>query len=514
MRWLGRTIDRVIGELAPERALRRAQARLALSAVTRGYDAGTATRSLGRDDWGLGGVASADALLLGALPVMRERMRELNRNDAIAAAITRAFVDNIVGTGLTPQSSVDYEALGITEDDATAWADAVEAVFRRWVPEADCSDSADFYGLQALAVRKWIEDGESFIHPAMSRAKWRTLETSLEIIEAERIETPPSKREGYEVRQGVEIDATTGAPTNYWVLTEHPGDLSATRQKYTQMAARTRLGRRNIVHLYTKQRPGQTRGVPWMAPVMADLYALSKYEETEQIAARVAACFSVAITRDNADLALRTKEVDERGKSRDYLEPGLVSYLKPGESVSAINPTRPSSTFGEYVTHRLRRIGSAVGLPLELVLLDFSRTNYSSARASLLESRKIFRRLQSTVVALLCQPTWEAVIEEAVLRGKLSAPRGFWDDPAAWCRATWTPPAQGWIDPEAEVASSTAAMAGNLTTLAEECAAQGRDWVDVLRQRSREKAAIARMGLEAEDDLGVQGMPDMETETE
>lgn len=473
------------------RALRRAQARFAATSMGH-YEAAHSER--GNEGW-VATDGSADSMLYWDLKVMRDRSRELNRNDAVASSITRAFVDNVVGTGLVPQSAVDPVALGITDDQALEWGEQIEAVFRRWMPFADATDRLDFFGLQALAYRKRVEDGEAFLHPTMVRSPWRPYETCVETIEAERVDTP-NGTDTKTMRQGIVLSESTGAPVSYWVLINHPGDLfGGTERKFRRVDARTPSGRRNMIHLYSVQRPGQSRGVPLLAAVMSDLHALARYEEAEQVAARIAACFALAITKNDPGSAFQQLAEDATGKKREYLEPGLISHLAPGENVVPINPTRPSSTFPDYVEHRVRRIGAGVGLPLELVLTDFSKTNYSSARAALLEARRTFRREQMHLASTVCQPIWEAVIEEAVVKGEVKPPADFWARKDLWLRASWTPPGWGWVDPKAEVESSQLAIENNLSTLADECAAQGRDWNDVLRQRAREKQRMRELDL-------------------
>ena len=79
-------------------------------------------RSDGRElqDWSTS-KASANADILGDLPELRGRSRDLERNAPIATGAINTVCTNAIGTGLTPQPSVDTEYLaGTVRRDGSA----------------------------------------------------------------------------------------------------------------------------------------------------------------------------------------------------------------------------------------------------------------------------------------------------------------------------------------------------------------------------------------------------------
>jgi lambda family phage portal protein len=169
----------------------------------------------------------------------------------------------------------------------------------------------------------------------------------------------------------------------------------------------------------------------------------------------------------------------------------------PGESITSFNPQRPSATFEPFVDRILRAISAALGLPYELVAKDFSKTNYSSARAALLEARRYFKVRQEWLAQKLCQPVWEMLLEEAYLRGEIDA-GNFYEKGRpmpAWVRARWIAPGWSWVDPLKEVKASREAIAGNISSLADEVAGQGKDWEEILEQRAREEQKRKELDL-------------------
>ncbi len=493
------SLDKAIEAISPAWGLRRAQRRAAYKMLSayRG-----ASRDRLRQNWTPNG-GSADADLLNDLPSLRERSRDLNRNDAFASAITSTVTTNIIGTGLRAQCRLDREVLGLEEEAAHTFEKSAERVFRRWCPHADAGGRMDFYGIQSLVQRQILENGEVILLPLRLKDSWRPYALAYEVIEADRLETPWDKKTDPNIRDGVEL-GDRGEPVAYYIRTRHPGDVILGRAgttvlgKWKRYPARNQFGQRNIFHLYHVKRPGQTRGEPFFAPVLAPFKDLADYMEAELVAARIAACFAAFVKKTNPYDAMvaATSETNTRAQRIQEFEPGMVAYLNPGEDITIANPGRANTSFEPYVLMMLRAIGAALGLPIELVLKDFSKTNYSSARAALLEARRFFKNYQQWIATNLCQPTWELLLEEAWLREELPPVQMFAGNMAdEWFRCRWIAPGWGWVDPVKEVESSTKAIEGNVSTLADECASQGRDWEEVLEQRKREAEKIKELGL-------------------
>ncbi len=522
MDWL----DKAIQTISPSWGLKRMQARAASNVMAqfnrkarRTFEANYrgAEKNRLRADW-LPGGGSADTDLLSDLPTLRHRSRDLNRNSAHAAAITQTVCVNVIGSGMKPQSRVDRETLGIDESDARIFERQAEREWKRFVPFADSGNRMDFWEIQALIQRQILENGEVLVLPIRIKDEpWRPYNLALEIIEADRLATPPSGTSNANIRDGVEL-GERGQPVAYWIRKQHPGDTGfrvKKSQDFIRYPARNPLsGKQNIFHLYHVKRAGQSRGEPFFAPVMTAFKDLADYIEATEVAARVAACFAGFITKEQPfeDVNINADATNALGQREQELEPGMLERLAPGESITFANPQRVDSAFEPFVLAMLRSIGAALGLPLELVLKDFSRTNYSSARAALLEARRFFKYYQQWMASRLCQPVWEMVVEEAWLRGRIPSVNILGDERAAWMQARWIAPGWGWVDPKKEIEASMMAVDGNLSTLADENAAQGRDWEDTIDQRAREQQKIKDAGLVMDAPEPSQAVPEPEEE--
>lgn len=495
-------VDSLVGVFSPASALKRRFARYTMQATFRGGGGGYAgaRHDRLRESWVPRG-GSADQDLLPDLATLRERSRDLARNDALAAGAIQTMGSNVVGTGIRPQSRVDKRSLDISDEEAEAFQYAAERVWQRWEPAADAAQRMSFWEMQALVERQMLLNGEIVVIPEMIDAPGRPYYLALNIVESDRLATPADRRGDKTIREGVEL-GPRGEPVAYWICKSHPGDTRYGRhipdsKNFIRYPVRNKYGRLNVLHLYWVKRPGQTRGEPFFAPVLNAFKDLADYSEAELVAQRVAACIALIVKTSNAfEMATNANSKTQGNQRINEMEPGMVKYLNQGEDIVDFNPARPNAQIDAFMLRSIRKIGTGLNMPYELIFKDFSKTNYSSARAAFLEVRKFFRSEQEWMGKKFCQPVWEMLMDEAFLRDELPA-EGFFDGRRHddWLRAKWIAPGWGYIDPAKEIAAAQEAIKSNLSTYADECAALGRDYEEVFDQAAREKEALRKRGL-------------------
>lgn len=499
---LTRWADGVIGIISPATALKRQQYRAAAQSTKFNHYARSAHDRTRADWYSVQG--SADAEILPDLPGVRGRSRELVSNDSMAASIVQTLVDNTVGTGIRAQSAPDRRMLNVSDEQVIACRTAAEERWQVWSNECEFTGRHDLHSLMRLVTRQWIECGEVFLIRNMkrndpSRAFW----TCFDVIDPDRISSPnnvdrlDTSSGKNQIRSGVEL-TSKGIPVAYHVRLGHPGDgiYDTTRSnEWRRISARDSAGRVNVIHLYRQDRPGQTRGLPWLAPVMGTLDHLARFQEAALVRERVAACFAAFIVKPEHDMGV---PLDATGSSEQRaldLEPGSIEQLLPGEDIRFPNLGGLGQDFSSFMNHNMRQVGAALGLPLELFAKDFSQTNYSSARAAMIEARRVFQQTQHALMRSVLTPMWNLVFEEGYLRGYLGSLPGADADLGPWCKARWVPPGYGWVDPVKEISASQSAIEVGVSTLSDEAAAQGRDWEEVLEQQAREKQRRLELGL-------------------
>lgn len=504
-------LDRAITYFDPVRGQRRFAARGAL-ALAGGYNGGRRDKR-GLSSWTpLGN--SADSDLLPDLPTLRQRSRDLVRNAPLAAGALNTVSTNVVGTGLMLKSRVDREALGWDEEQAAAWQRDTEREWRMWAETTACdvTRTQNFYGLQDLALRSSLENGDVLaLLPFVPRAG-SAYDLRIQLVEADRVGNKDNARDTPQLAGGVALDAY-GAPVGYHIMDQHPGDLLVTKRTWKiYQAFGNRTGRRNVLHLYSKRRVGQTRGAPYFAPVIEVFKQLDRYSEAEVFAAVASAMFAIVTkTDDRGGLSPLESAVTgqtptsgasdtAKGSSWDgTLSAGLAVDLGKNESVEAFAPGRPNPQFDPFMQAVLRQVGVALELPFEVLVKHFT-ASYSAARAALLDLWKFVKVRRNGFADMFCQPVYEAWMEEAVASGRRDAP-GFFDDPllrAAYLGSEWHGDGPGAIDPLKEANAIEKRLGINLTTLEGEMAEyNGGDFESVIGQRARERKKLNDAGLSA-----------------
>lgn len=444
-----------------------------------------------------------------------DRAEDLVNNDPHAVSTISGMAINISGTGFAPQSTLPADVLGISTEAAERFQRQAEWAWQVWAAEADAGGRWPFWGVQYLATWSLLCRGEFFRIPVMLPASGgRTFSLALQGVDPLRVYTPTDKLSDPGVRDGVGL-GPLGQPMEYWV--ENPSRREqAARHGYLASREfariRARIGHRpGILHGFVPREEEQVRGVSVLAPAMKFFKDLSDYLDFELVGAIVAASFPVAVETTNPyGVAAGLTQQTGTSPLRYYQEltPGQVAYLNPNEAIKPINAARPGDTFSPFVERLLRAVGAAAGIPYEVVARDFSKTNYSSARAALLEAWRVFQFYQRWLIACLCQPCWEMVIEEGWLRGMIEIPKGapdFYAMRRAWCRAQWIPPKRGHVDPVKEMRALVEGHNAGFINLDTIAAEMGTDWETLLQQRKRESEYIAKLGMapaaeETEDD--------------
>ena len=489
-------IERAIGALSPSWALERHKARAAM-ALTGGYSGGGYHE---RMSYWQPGVSDADGSIVRDLRELRARSRDLVRNAPIAAGAIETQVSHVVGTGLSLQSRVDAEALGLDDAAAAAWQSAVERRFAVWACSAYCdaAEQQDFYGLQDLAFRAHLESGDAFVVLAKKRRREWPFALALQVIEADRVSNPRFKHDTETMTAGIERD-TGGAAVAVHIADRHPGSHTVGADVvWTRVPMRgASSGRRNVLHLVRKIRPGQSRGVPCLAPIVQTLKQLDRYSLAEVDAAVNSAAMAVFVKMDPEafqdlyDDESRGTLVDSAKRWDGTLKAGAAVNLLPGEDITSPAPGRPNANFDPFVAAVMRQIGIGLGIPYEVLTKHF-QSSYSAARAALLDAWRTFRIRRAWLASTLCQPVYEEWLADEVASGAVDAP-GFFADPmvrAAWCKATWSGDGPGSIDPSKEAEAAGKRIEIGLTTLPEEIMANdGGDWQTKHKVQARVQAA-------------------------
>lgn len=506
-------LERAIEAISPAWAVKRSAARgmmevagrmTALSGTGYGYAGAGYSPRMG--DW-MAGVGDADADTVPDLLDLRGRSRDLIRNSPIAGGAIETQVSNIVGTGLKLQSRIDVDVLGLDDDQASAWQAATEREWRLWSESvfSDAMARLTFNEQQDLVLRSELASGDTFVLLASKKRDGWPFELALQVIEADRVSNERGQLDTATMVQGIEMDAT-GEHIAAHIADRHPGSVYNTAgTKWTRVPFRGKSGRRNLLHIMRMQRPGQTRGVPCLAPIIEPLKQLTRYSQAEVDAAVTSAALSLFAKMDPEAF---TDMFDDQSKQQiidkamgwdGTIRPNTVVNLLPGEEITSPVQNRPNPNFDPFVSAVLKQIGIGLNIPHEVLTKHF-QSSYSAARAALLDAWRTFRIRRSWLVSKFCQPVYEEWLADAVASGRIAAP-GFFADPLiqkAWSGAVWSGDGPGALDPKKEAEAAEVRMRSGVTTLSEEIVSyDGGDWETKHRQQAREHDERVEAGLAA-----------------
>lgn len=452
---------------------------------------------------------------------LRKRARDLYAGGGLARSGPETLTTSVVGWGILPKPKIDGDFLGMTDEAREEAEKTIAREFRLWAGNTMCDATRrqNFYGIQQLAFLSMLMSGDVFALFGMKENKRTPYQTTVRLLEADRICNPDSSGDsegtatdsGGRIVDGVETDQE-GTVIRYHVASRSPiAENDSSELIWTAIDAfGADTGYPNILHVMTYERPEQCRGIPFVAAEIEQLKQFTRYMNAELAANVVSAMLTCFITSDQDDGSFGMQDaVNKEDKVTDddislELAPGAVYSLPPGKKIETVNPLRSNSQFETFVNTCITVIASSMGIPKEVLTKKYE-SNYTAARAALLDFWRTVKVYRTRFNDDFNQPIYEQWLSEAVATGRIDAP-GFFDDPAvrqAWCGCVWMGASMGHVDPKKEVAAAESRIANNITTQEQEAAEyNGNDWAANIRQRKKEVAAAQELTnlLEQPDD--------------
>jgi len=523
-------IDKTVAYFSPEAGYRRAKARagIAASGVFGSFIGQYGGQYTGASQRGNlagfnprpGGPRSDE---LGSLRQLRARSRDMERNNPLAGGALASVVTNVIGAGVIPIPRLDAAILKLDPDKAAELETQIGAEFDLLAESRtiDITGDQDFYGLQDLTFRSTLASGDCFSIPRFIANPASPYELAIQVVEADRCMNPDGRADGtqmpggFELVGGCELDSY-GRKVAFWFSDRHPGEVMMSGLRFERIPAYgAKTGRPLVLQHFRRTRPGQVRGVPFLAPVIDVLLNLGRYSEAEIVAAVANACFAITTTTpegDGVDLAGRDEdeEAGDNGFDRGFLSPGQFANLMPGEQLASFLPNRPNTAFDPFMLSMLRWIGVGLEIPLEVLIKHFT-ASYSAARGALIEAFKMYNARRAWHAGSFSQPIYEMAILEGVARGRLPDLAGALSDPAyfkAWTSCDWIGPPPGQLDEQKEVGAAKMRVDEEFSTRQEETARlTGGDWRRKHRQRVIEERARRNDGTIVPDQIVERDQP-------
>lgn len=509
-------LDKAVSFFSPGAGLKRTEARIKTAAMSSYADAaGFITAGSGKrstQGWRVQKL-SPDSDILPKHSNQIASSRDLYMNTPMAGAIIRRKCSAAVGFGLNLQSRVDRKALGLSDNEADEWQRNIESLFRVYTDSADVdiTRTLNFYQLQALAFFSQQLSGDVFFMLPWVQVPGFAFETRVKIVEADLCRSPEMNDLDGKKAGGIELDEY-GAPLAYWFAKRYPAgeDLINTELDNAHIripAFDSTSGRRNVYHVFDRERPGQRRGTPLLARVFEVLKQVSRLSEAKLMHHLLQSFFSVFVTNEagvasmenpyGVEDSVLTPEEQSIGDKIE-LGSGNVVEMDGARKITVADPGRSDIGYGSFFDSLISQIAAAEGIPFGTLMLRF-QASYSATRGERLEFEREYMIARRNFALQFCQPVYEAWLYEMVIKGVVDAP-GFLENPitrAYWCRTKWNGSGKGQIDPVKETEAAIMRINNNLSTHADEYAeASGGNWEnECYTTRVREFNMIEKAGL-------------------
>lgn len=421
--------DRVVSWFSPQAGVRRAHARQVLSY----YEAAKPDRMRkGRRETG-----GPNESVLRAGMTLTQIARHLEQNYDLARGVLNALVVNTVGAngiGVEPQprkadGTIDLELARQLLDLWVNWGEVPEVTRRH-----------DWESTQRIAARTWFRDGEVFSQLLSGLVAGLDHGTrvpmSLELLEADYVPQAMNS-DNPVVVQGVQLNAW-GAPVLYNVLKGLP-TLGASSLYVGQTK---QIPAVNMLHVAAVDRIRQVRGVSVFASVLNRFDDLKDYEESERIAAKIAASMAAFIRKGSPDQY--DPDINDQPRHLKF-RPGMVfDDLRPGEEIGMIDTNRPNPNLETYRDGQMRGVAAGTGPTASSVMRKYEGS-YSSQRQELVEGYAAYAVLSDEFIGRFVRPIYKRFVATAVVAGVLKVPAGTRMESLA--DALYVPPQMPWIDP-------------------------------------------------------------------
>jgi lambda family phage portal protein len=469
-------------------------------------------------------IISPDSQINGRKDIMDARSRDSVQNDGFLTGAMHTHRDSIVGTQFRLISMPDWEALGATEEWADKFSQIVESRFNLMADSTECWFDAGGTLTFTDIIRLGVV-GFGFTGEVLATTEWlpkanRPFRTAFQSVSPTRLCNPNNIADQPGLSRGVEKDLY-GKPLAFHIRSTFPGEFwSGDLPQWKRVPAQTKWGRRLVIHIKEPMQPDQTRGISDMVSVLKQMKMTKKFSDVVLQNAVVNATYAAAIESELPTEAIFQSMGAGGGGFTNMLKEymnGLTEYVNatdkigidgvkmphlfPGTKLNLKSAATPGGIGTGFEESMLRHIAAPLGMSYEQFSKDYSKTNYSSARASMAETWKFMQARKKTVADRQATMMFICWLEEEINRDDsvIPLPPNFdFYDPymrEALCSCEWIGAARGQIDETKETQAAIMRINAGLSTYQKEVALLGDDFRRVFKQQAREKKLMEKLGL-------------------
>ena len=432
-----------------------------------------------------------------AWQTVTNKARDLDRNNPYVVGMRKRFVSALIGEGSWPRPKITKRN---SDNQFDYDKELNQDILRRWENWADdaCANADTIYQLQRIAARHFFTDG-SFLIRRVYQVVDGVRKLSIEGLEFDYLDDTRDVDNGSKrIVNGIEMDQYN-RPLAYWLKSRFPSEYETVS---------TRIEAKDVILLFDRNRASDITGISQFASVVENLYSIGEYRTATMNLARVATGYGVFVESPYPQDFFGAQDLGEAstGTEYQYVDPGGVHYLRPGEKIGQVKPDNPGSNYMPFMRTELQAASVGAGMSYESVSNDGSQSNFSSTRQMLLFERAMARYHFSLFEEQFFNKIYQWFIEfEVDFRG-LKMP-GFDKDKKRYLKVSWSRPKTEWVDPLKDVKSAQAEVDLGINSLTELAEVAGRDIEEVVATKKYEKELFESAGLTSSVDESVQGEP-------
>ncbi len=484
-------------------------------------------------------IGSADRDIIPSKGGVTARARDLVRNDPVAFAAVSRRKNAAVGKGWRLSSKPNALALGISHEEARTLGLAIESEWRQYAYgynfAIDAERKLTFGQLLRVAASHLMQDGEFLALVEWADDEPTRYKTRLRMVDPDRLSNPYGRIDTPLLRAGIALN-NSGVPQGYYIREQHPFDLGIGPYSFVWNfwpRYSTPFERPQVLHGFDADRAQQHRGISRFASALKSFRSLARFTDATIQSATINALILGFIQSSAGPEAigeyfkpedLSAFEADREEFYRDHpvtLDDAIFPTVPLGDEIKFATANKETAGFDSFVRSIIRLIAASLGVTYEELAMDYSTTNYSSARAAMIHAWHETVAFMGILEAQLVRPLFTAWLEEALDTEDTQVAKAiaalaaandnlpdFYDMPDAFTEARWIGPPRGYIDATKEVLAAAARIELGISTAEDECAADGKDYIEVLEQQAFENKLREKLGLDAVGFAAAQAIQD------
>lgn len=430
---------------------------------------------------------SADAALSSAIRnTVISRARYECANNGYADGIIQTLAEDAIRTGPRLQLAITGKTYDEKEDpEIRAALQRREHRFTRWAGEIGLTEKLK---LSRMAKAR---DGEVFLRIVRNPKISGVAKIDVQLYEAEQIgsrilsEYAEYYSDGsLKEFDGIQFDKY-GNPIAYRFWRIHPGSAGigfVVDDSFLVPAEQ-------VIHYAHFMRPGQHRGFSEIASTLNIFNDLRRFTNAVLSAAETAAGISFLLHTD-APADSDDSESSDQIRFLDVVElvrnAGLA--LPEGWKADQMKAEHPTDKYVEFVDAKISEAARPLSMPFAIAKGDCSKSNYASGRLDhQVYHAKIYGERSKIEIVIL-----DRLLTEFEKFDSIAYPEDYAETNIYHC---WMWDGFCHVDPVKEANAQSTRLSNHTTTLAEECAREGKDYEMVLHQLAREFKLAKKLGL-------------------